>query len=278
MASATPGGLGIYYEHPDWYRPLFQELDRRGCRTTRFTPTSIVTIRPNATAPYAVVFNRMSPSAYIRGRGHLTFYTLQLPRAPRTPRRARHQRLAARGGRRSRRRYQLSLLDAAGAPVSRSRVIHHAVAGARGGRGAAVPGRRQAEHRRQRRRHRALRHRGGARAGGARGPSTLASTAPRWSRNTSPRRTAASSASRCWAAGILYAHPRLHHRRQLQSLPRRRLPGRWTASSWRGRRAPVDAPKNNLRVEAYTPPARDHRCGRARSPPRPASSSAASNT
>ena len=22
--------LGIYYEHPDWYRPLFDELDRRG--------------------------------------------------------------------------------------------------------------------------------------------------------------------------------------------------------------------------------------------------------
>ena len=22
--------LGIYYEHPDWFRPLFTELDRRG--------------------------------------------------------------------------------------------------------------------------------------------------------------------------------------------------------------------------------------------------------
>ena len=22
--------LGIYYEHPDWFRPLFEELDRRG--------------------------------------------------------------------------------------------------------------------------------------------------------------------------------------------------------------------------------------------------------
>ena len=22
--------LGIFYEHPDWYRPLFDELDRRG--------------------------------------------------------------------------------------------------------------------------------------------------------------------------------------------------------------------------------------------------------
>ena len=22
--------IGIYHEHPDWFRPLFQELDRRG--------------------------------------------------------------------------------------------------------------------------------------------------------------------------------------------------------------------------------------------------------
>ena len=28
MATARP--IGIYYEHPDWFRPLFNELDRRG--------------------------------------------------------------------------------------------------------------------------------------------------------------------------------------------------------------------------------------------------------
>jgi len=29
--SATPDGpIAIYYEHPDWFRPLFAELDRRG--------------------------------------------------------------------------------------------------------------------------------------------------------------------------------------------------------------------------------------------------------
>ena len=27
--------LGIYYEHPDWYRPLFAELDRRGVAVRR---------------------------------------------------------------------------------------------------------------------------------------------------------------------------------------------------------------------------------------------------
>ena len=29
MALSEPR-LGIYYEHPDWFRPLFAELDRRG--------------------------------------------------------------------------------------------------------------------------------------------------------------------------------------------------------------------------------------------------------
>src|SRR3954467_5547793 len=69
--------LGIYYEHPDWYRPLFEALDRRGAPYDalhaglhRYDPSE-------AASKYDVVFNRMSPSAYIRGRGHLTFYTLQ---------------------------------------------------------------------------------------------------------------------------------------------------------------------------------------------------------
>ena len=28
MSNTRP--IGIYYEHPDWFRPLFAELDRRG--------------------------------------------------------------------------------------------------------------------------------------------------------------------------------------------------------------------------------------------------------
>ena len=27
---AGPTTIGIYHEHPDWFRPLFAELDRRG--------------------------------------------------------------------------------------------------------------------------------------------------------------------------------------------------------------------------------------------------------
>ncbi len=38
--------IGIYYEHPDWFRPLFTELDRRGiCPTQNLTPAATGMIR-----------------------------------------------------------------------------------------------------------------------------------------------------------------------------------------------------------------------------------------
>src|SRR5215203_1106561 len=69
--------LGIYYEHPDWYRPLFAELDRRAVPYDALQADAHSYDPSERVSPHAVVFNRMSPSAYIRGRGHLTFYTQQ---------------------------------------------------------------------------------------------------------------------------------------------------------------------------------------------------------
>lgn len=68
--------IGVYHEHPDWFRPLFAELDRRGTRYERidaaahhFDPSSDNDRR------FSLVFNRMSPSAYLRGRSHSILYT-----------------------------------------------------------------------------------------------------------------------------------------------------------------------------------------------------------
>jgi hypothetical protein len=73
----NPGTLAIYYEHPDWFRPLFAELDRRKFPYVTLDATQH-SYDPGANEkPYAVVFNRMSPSAYLRGHGHGIFYTLQ---------------------------------------------------------------------------------------------------------------------------------------------------------------------------------------------------------
>jgi glutathione synthase/RimK-type ligase-like ATP-grasp enzyme len=69
--------LAIFYEHPEWFRPLFAELERRGvaydpllAHEHRFDPAE-------KQSPYTLVVNRMSPSANTRGHGHAIFYTLQ---------------------------------------------------------------------------------------------------------------------------------------------------------------------------------------------------------
>ena len=75
MATARP--IGIYYEHPDWFRPLFNELDRRGVAYEALNADRHAYDATNGDgSQYGLVFNRMSPSAYLRGRGHSILYTL----------------------------------------------------------------------------------------------------------------------------------------------------------------------------------------------------------
>ena len=69
--------LAIYYEHPDWFRPLFAELDRRKFPYVTLDATAHSYDPAEHETKYDVVFNRMSPSAYLRGHGHGIFYTLQ---------------------------------------------------------------------------------------------------------------------------------------------------------------------------------------------------------
>ena len=66
MPASPDRPIGIFYEHPDWFRPLFAELDRRG---TPYTTIHAGRHRydPAEPVPYSLVFNRMSPSAYLRG-------------------------------------------------------------------------------------------------------------------------------------------------------------------------------------------------------------------
>jgi len=70
----------VYYEHPDWFRPLFTELGRRGIPFTKidagthhFDPASGRLARS-----LPLFFNRMSPSAWKRGRAGAIFHTLHL--------------------------------------------------------------------------------------------------------------------------------------------------------------------------------------------------------
>ena len=73
MTTTRP--IAIYYEHPDWFGPLFAELDRRQVSYDRIIASSH-RYNPGAReSEYSILFNRMSASAYMRGHGNTIFYT-----------------------------------------------------------------------------------------------------------------------------------------------------------------------------------------------------------
>jgi hypothetical protein len=118
--------IAIYYEQPNWFKPLFAELDRRG---TNYVLLNAVehNYGPNdkSEEKYALVLNKMSPSAWNRGHGDQIFYTMGFL-----------EHLESRGVRvvngvkayRSElsKASQLSMLDALGLGYPKARVIHRA--------------------------------------------------------------------------------------------------------------------------------------------------------
>jgi glutathione synthase/RimK-type ligase-like ATP-grasp enzyme len=61
--------IGILYEHPEWFIPLFRALDRRGLPYERVDAAHL-SWNPALTPRFSLLFNRMSPSAYLRGHAH----------------------------------------------------------------------------------------------------------------------------------------------------------------------------------------------------------------
>ena len=118
--------IAIYYEHPDWFRPLFSELDRRGTPYVRLDAAR-QTYDPNelCSSSYGLFFNRMSASAYLRGNGQAIFFTRDyLSHLERSDVRVINGAEAF-SFEISKAR-QLSLLHSLGIPFPRSRVINHA--------------------------------------------------------------------------------------------------------------------------------------------------------
>ncbi len=118
--------IAIYYEQPNWFKPLFAELDRRG------TPYVALSAVDHTWAPedhpeekYSLVFNRMSPSAWNRDHGDQIFYTLGFLEHCHTRGlkvlngfKAFQSELSKAG--------QLVLMDSLGIAYPKSRVIHRA--------------------------------------------------------------------------------------------------------------------------------------------------------
>ena len=125
MASPVTRPIGIYFEHPEWFRPLFAELDRRGTPYERLDATQHRYDATNGDGrQYGLVFNRMSPSAYLRGHGHGILYTLNYL--------AHLEQLGVRVVNgidayriETSKALQLSLLKSLGLPFPAARVINH---------------------------------------------------------------------------------------------------------------------------------------------------------
>src|SRR2546421_9880356 len=68
VSSTTERPIAIYYEHPDWFRPLFQELDRRGTPYLRIDAADHRVHAGDGPPPYPLVFNTLTPAASRRGQ------------------------------------------------------------------------------------------------------------------------------------------------------------------------------------------------------------------
>jgi len=130
--------LGIVYEHPQWFVPLFAELDRRGLPYDRLD-ISVHRFDPDiAGLPWTVALNRMSPSAYLRGHGHAIPYTRELLRFFEA------QDVDVVNGSRAfaletSKVAQLMLLRSLGLRAPRARVINHASQAPPAGEGLTFP-------------------------------------------------------------------------------------------------------------------------------------------
>ena len=76
MTNASEKPIAVFYEHPDWFRPLFAELERREIPFERVDANAHSYDPAETEAPYSLVVNRASPSAYLRSEAESTFYTL----------------------------------------------------------------------------------------------------------------------------------------------------------------------------------------------------------
>jgi glutathione synthase/RimK-type ligase-like ATP-grasp enzyme len=130
--------IAILYEHPDWFKPLFAELDRRGIPYVKLDANAHVYDPRETDIPFSLVFNRASPSAYLRSEAESTFFTLHWLR-----------HLERRGVEvvngskvysiEISKALQLEILEELGLPYPRSRVINNAAVAATAADGLRYP-------------------------------------------------------------------------------------------------------------------------------------------
>jgi hypothetical protein len=68
--------IAIYYEQPNWFAPLFAQMDARAVPWVKLDARYHSYDAASPETEHSLFFNRMSPSAWQRGVGHGVFYTL----------------------------------------------------------------------------------------------------------------------------------------------------------------------------------------------------------
>ena len=130
--------IAIYHEHQEWFRPLFAELERRGTHYVRVDARRHHYDAGAREREYSLLFNRMSPSAYLRGTCHGIYHTLAYL--------AHLERIGTRvingtpGFRiETSKALQLSLFESLGLKYPRALVINHPAAAPDAARGLRFP-------------------------------------------------------------------------------------------------------------------------------------------
>jgi glutathione synthase/RimK-type ligase-like ATP-grasp enzyme len=138
MSSSENRPIAIFYEHPDWFRPLFAELDRRGIDYVKLDANAHTYDPAEAEIPYSLVFNRASPSAYLRSDAESTYFTLDWLRHL-----ERHDVEVVNGSSaytmEISKALQLDILNELDLPYPRARVINNARVAANAARGLRFP-------------------------------------------------------------------------------------------------------------------------------------------
>lgn len=118
--------IAIYYEQPNWFKPLFVELEKRGTDYVKLNAIEhAYAIEEHPERSWSLVVNRMSPSAWNREHGDAIFYTLGfLDHLERRGVRVINGLKAFRTE--LSKAAQLSLLDDLGLPYPKARAIHRA--------------------------------------------------------------------------------------------------------------------------------------------------------
>jgi hypothetical protein len=68
--------LAVFYEHPQWFAPLFRELDRRGVDWTAIQIQDHTFDPADTQPPAPVILSRLAMSSFLRQPEHALFYSL----------------------------------------------------------------------------------------------------------------------------------------------------------------------------------------------------------